>query len=219
MIEFSFDLTDMLIAAARAADAYKAARMVLVIVPLSTAFLSLFGAVSEKKRRPVGAIALYAMVCAGLFLLGAGDALGDGRYFGSVALAGAACGAIFLTFVLFYAAVRLALRPLFVKEKRYVAEINETPVARFGVGGGLYPLKGGVHGERKDYVSLDYDEFRKFLRKIDGKDLSFSDRMEYNRIVDRAGFLDGVALTEATVADFCGMFSDSVKLGAKYGVE
>ena len=219
MIEFAFDLTGTLIFLSRAADFLTAARFVVASALLVTAFLMLFGAVGEVKRRMGALVVCYAIVCFGLFVLAAGDALGDKKYFASTAFAGAACAGIFAVLVTARALISLALKPLYEKERKYVAELNETPIARYGVCDKLYPLKGRSFGSGKDAFSLDYEEFRRFLQKIDDKDLSFSDRKEYNRITDRAGFLDGVALTEATVADFCEMFSDSVKLGAKYGVE
>lgn len=219
MINVNIDFLGFLKFAAAAIDLSLTAKTVSIFLPLFTAFFLIANAVSERKGHlKTGLIIVYLLVSAAYFAIGAGDALGENKTFRSIAGAGIAGIAMFAFFTFVMLAISVALKPLDKKQKKYVATISETPFTeRKNVK--AYPLKSNVFSYKNTDSRVNYAEFEKFLQKIESKELSFSDKIEYNRINLKANFLRGVALTENTTCDFCEIFGDSVKLAAKYDIE
>ena len=219
MLNVTIDFFGFIKNLAAAVDLVLTAKTIAVFCPLFTAFFLIANAVSERKKRcKAGLTVVFILVCSAYFGIAAGDVIGEKKVFSTLAHAGVVSGALFCFFTFTMIAIAAALKPSGVKSKKYVAEICEISDRDRGEIK-AYPLKSNVFPRGVNKFSANLAEFDKFLQKIEIKDLSFPDKIEYNRISSKAKFLSGVALTDKTVTEFCDVFFDSVKLAARYGVE
>ena len=218
MITVDIDVLKTLNEWAAAVDLTLTLKLLATVCPLIAAFLIIADTTGGKRRVCFfGLEAVYFLVAGGFFALAFGDATGEKKTFYDIFGAIAASAGLFLYFSFTHFALYLARRPL-ENRKKYVAKISEIP-AEYSGEKKIYPLSSNIFPSATAKKDANIAEFDKFLQKIRVEELSFPDKIEYNRICRKADLLRGVAITDKTSEDFCALFLDSVKLCAKYGVE